>query len=54
MRDAFGSFPSNDSNEWFSRNSSRRVSIGIARSDSIVPLVGISGSHLLGVLPVGS
>ena len=52
--DTFDSLTSCNSEEWFSRNSSTRVSIGIARSDSIVPLLGISGSHLIGVLPVGS
>lgn len=54
MRDIFGSFSSNDSYDWFSRNSSTRESIGMARSDSIAALLGISGSDLVGVVPVGS
>lgn len=51
MRDGLGSL---ESYGWFSRNSSRRASIGMARRDSIVPLLGISGSDLIGVSPVGS
>lgn len=54
IRDGFRPFTSNDSYEWFSRNSSTRDSMGMARSDSIVPLLGMSGSLLIGVVPVGS
>lgn len=54
MRDGFSSFTSKDSYELFSRNSSSNESIGMARSDSIVPLLGTSDSHLDGVVPVGS
>ena len=54
ISDGFGSFTSNDSYEWFSRNSSARASIGMALSDSIVTLLGRSGSLLIGVVPVGS
>ena len=38
----------------FSRNTSTNVSTGIARSDSMVSLVGTSGSLFDGVVPVGS
>ena len=54
IREGFSSLTSNDSYVLFSRNSSRRFSTGIARSDSMVPLLGTSGSLLDGVAPVGS
>ena len=54
ISDGFKSFTSNDSYELFSRNSSTRASIGMACSDSIVPLLGTSGSVFSGVDPLGS
>jgi len=55
ISDGFNSFTSEeDSYELFSRNSSRRASIGKVRRESIVPLLGTSGSHLTGVVPLGS
>lgn len=51
MSEAF-SLP--DSYGLFSRNSSIKLSMGMARRDSIAALLGNSGSDLIGVSPLGS